>query len=637
MTSGQQDNDRWKSLVADIQSLPQDSSLVDRLIDAGYYRYNFFGDSVFYYADQAIALASKISYNKGLVSANNLKGSYSNSQNRHQDAIDYFQEAIRVNKLEKNPVREAQLMGNLANVLSKLGEDDSAISIKLSNLDVFKQHNDSAAIEACLGSIGWLFERKKNYQKAKLYFLASLAYNQSVRNKAYTYGNIGIALKNLGQIDSALIYYKLAADTYPDHLQFNGDNYSNIAQLYLQQNQWDSCEHYFLRAERNFQQLADTIHLAHLDVSWADSYLRQGLHDKARTKIEASRQMILTRGTTRNKQRFLKIASDVYAQVGQPERSNAFLRSLIRLQDSLNLVEMNARVAEIETRYQTLEKEKKILDQTMAIRQQERRQSRLIATILAVALLAGMVIYVMGQRAHFRKVKMEQDLELRELRISELEKTNQINTLHATLMGEETERKRIASDLHDGLGALLATIKLHFRNVHNGLHAAQALQPFQKAADLLDEASVEVRRIAHNMMPAALIEFGLVSSIEDQIVDMRSYGYDVIWKKHGQIQRIDPEREMMLYRVIQELLQNIHKHAGADTIQMTYTQSEDTIELMIADDGKGFDPERIERGLGLKSIHSRVEFLAGSFVMESTPSIGTTTRISIPVSLVENN
>jgi signal transduction histidine kinase len=151
---------------------------------------------------------------------------------------------------------------------------------------------------------------------------------------------------------------------------------------------------------------------------------------------------------------------------------------------------------------------------------------------------------------------------------------------------------------------------------------------------MLDEAHEEVRRIAHNMMPDALSKLGLIAAIEDLAESYRSgNGLLISVQDLGLNTPLDASQEIMLFRITQELLQNIIKHAKATHIFIQLSQYDNNLVMTIEDNGIGFDlaKSKSSGGIGLKSMESRVAYLGGTIEIETAPGKGTVSIIQIPV------
>ena len=197
----------------------------------------------------------------------------------------------------------------------------------------------------------------------------------------------------------------------------------------------------------------------------------------------------------------------------------------------------------------------------------------------------------------------------------------------------EVERSRLAKDLHDGLGGLLSGIKLTLNSVADKVPETNTLL-FHKANNQLDTAIREMRRMAHNMMPEALLKFGLGEAIQDYCDGINES--NVVKMKFiqiGSLQGLTQSAEIVLYRVVQELTNNALKHAAARNIFIQITKHPRGITVTVEDDGKGFDTAMLSKGngQGLKNVQSRIEYLKGEYDMKTEKGNGTSINIEIPV------
>ncbi len=215
-----------------------------------------------------------------------------------------------------------------------------------------------------------------------------------------------------------------------------------------------------------------------------------------------------------------------------------------------------------------------------------------------------------------------------------MEKEKQLMATDAVLKGEEQERARLAKDLHDGLGGMLSGIKYSFETVKGNLvMTPDNRQAFERSMEMLDSSIREMRRVAHNMMPAALVKFGLDTALKDFCNDINQSGalrstYQSIGLENVIIEQTTA---ITVYRIVQELMNNTMKHAGAKTAIVQVTKANGEISITVEDDGKGFDREMLRKakGIGWNNIQSRVEYLKGRVDVQSEPGKGTSVHIEL--------
>lgn len=235
---------------------------------------------------------------------------------------------------------------------------------------------------------------------------------------------------------------------------------------------------------------------------------------------------------------------------------------------------------------------------------------------LGLVLLLGLIYYF---NTRVKEAKYKRDEETARYR--------------AVLEAEEKARAHIAKDLHDGLGQLLSTAKLNISGLEDEVNEEDKVL-VQNSMNLIDEAVNEVRTISHNMMPAALMEYGLVSAIESLTNTInKSKALHVNFSCKGMDNRLEENKEIALYRVIQEILNNMIKYAQADQVIIALKRVNDKVSLSISDNGQGFDVNTIHysKGIGWRNIFSRISMVNGEIDVVSDKAKGTNIRIELTI------
>lgn len=236
-----------------------------------------------------------------------------------------------------------------------------------------------------------------------------------------------------------------------------------------------------------------------------------------------------------------------------------------------------------------------------------------VAIILFLCILFFVIIIV---KYHGRYVKLQKERIFAEITI------------------QENERKRIASDLHDSLGPLLSAVKLNINSIE--MQHPDDKEVIERSGKYLDEIIGSLRQISYNLLPNTLERKGLSEAIKEFIGQINHKNNSVNIHFFVIKEFIVPkEKEIHLFRIIQEIVHNTIKHSNARSLQIGLTAEEGNLLLLTKDDGKGFDinKEKLnKRGLGLKSLESRVEILNGILSLESMPEQGTNYFIKIPLS-----
>ncbi len=251
-------------------------------------------------------------------------------------------------------------------------------------------------------------------------------------------------------------------------------------------------------------------------------------------------------------------------------------------------------------------------------------------TILTGGVATILIISFLSYRSYKQKQKLQQQ------RISELETEKQLTATEAVLKGEEQERIRLAKDLHDGLGGILSGIKFSLNTMKGNLiMTPDNAQAFERSLDMLDSSIKEMRRVADNMMPEALVKFGLDTALKDYCNDINQTGaIQVTYQSIGLAgSSIDQTAGITVYRIVQELINNILKHAAAKAAIVQVSKTGNELSVTVEDNGKGFDPAILNqaKGIGWSNIQNRVEYLKGKIDILSGPGEGTSVHIELNV------
>lgn len=331
---------------------------------------------------------------------------------------------------------------------------------------------------------------------------------------------------------------------------------------------------------------------------------------------------------------------ELYKKKGEEHKAFNVIEKYIILQDSSFQQIFDGKIADYEVKYKTHEKEKELLKKDLELSRSKNRQRSLIGLAFFLTTLGGVGYYIYRRKLKHQREMVEKDALIQKQRIADLEQKNKLLALNSMIEGQESERLRIAQDLHDGLGGLLTTVKAHFNAIEREIANIKEMNIYAKTNQLIDEACVEVRRIAHDMVPYSLKMNGLEGVLSDIRQTVLGKGIQCDVDIHNVKEEVLGEQKVvMIYRIIQEVVTNALKHSGASHILIQLVGHENGLNVMIEDNGKGFDVNQLlqGKGLGLKSIESRVKYLEGTMNIDSTPNQGTTINIEIPLYQINTN
>lgn len=314
---------------------------------------------------------------------------------------------------------------------------------------------------------------------------------------------------------------------------------------------------------------------------------------------------------------------------GDYEAAYKYLEQLKRYDDESRLSDENlSAFVGLKTRYEQEQLKSQLLEEEILIDKRESQVKLLLAFLGLMFLLA--VIGILTYQNRLRR---------KQLQLNKMRHEKQFVQMRATLEGEEKERARIARDLHDGLGNLLSTVKVTVGSLDIDMQNGQA-EKFNQANRMIDEACSEIRKISHEMMPQALERYGITTALEDLVGKMdNAHGFSASFNVYGKEQKLDDHTSLMIFRIAQEMLNNVIKYAKANQVTVQLSFSDKLLDFTIEDDGVGFNVNKVKKknGMGLKSLAFRASDIGASYEVESQPGQGTMISLSIPLAKATKN
>ncbi|MEM1219020.1 MAG: ATP-binding protein [Bacteroidota bacterium] len=306
-----------------------------------------------------------------------------------------------------------------------------------------------------------------------------------------------------------------------------------------------------------------------------------------------------------------------------------WLQYKTQLEDALYQREIDARLQGLQEQYETEKKEQELQIQGLELTQKTFERNGLLGSSIFLGFVAIGIFIGFRYRIQANQKIAQQEESLRIQKIHSLQQEQQILGVEAMVEGQEKERVRIAKDLHDSLGGLLMTVKAHFNALSP---TVSPTKEYHQTNELIDAACVEVRRISHRMMPRTLALSGLKEALEDLADQTTQEGLDCNLEIIGLDEEPDAHRNVMIYRVIQELVENVQQHAKATQLFIQIFRHSGQLLILVEDNGQGFTPHEvpITTGHGLEGVKARVDFLKGNMDVDSVVGEGTTVNIQLP-------
>ncbi|KAA9327292.1 tetratricopeptide repeat-containing sensor histidine kinase [Adhaeribacter soli] len=599
-------------------------------------------DKAITYSKQAQELAKKNGFRKGLAQAYKNSGILFYDKGNFDQALEFYNLALPIREELKDQSGIASLYNNIALVQDARGDHKGSLASHLKSLRIYESLGDKPGISQTLNNIAVVHQRSGDLETALAYQHRSLKIKKEIHDRlghATALLNIATIYEGLNQLDKALAYSEKAlADLRQlDHKEYLAAVLNNLAILYMKSNrhvQGLTCaqEAYHLiketgnrKAEAAMLLTMGEIYTAEQDFTTAENYYRKGLalaRSMDQQPVMADAYELLAKN---------QAARQNYRQAFESVRQYASVKDSLfnkNMSDQLNSLQQRYENLKQADQIALLNRQKEI--QRLNIRQQElllrEQKSQLLylsCLLIAIVIIAAFL---------YSRRRLKQHLKEKQLLL-----VTQKQRSLAVVEAEEKERKRIGSDLHDGLGQLLSIARLNLSGLKEDLDTASEMQQqlLQNALDVLDEALREVRVISHNLASDPLRQQGIARAVQlllDQIsqTDRYTIHFEAIGLKEEPVPQFI---EKVVYRVIQECLSNILKHAQATHISLQLIRHEHELTVMIEDNGRGFDLHEINQkpGIGLKNIRSRVEYLNGTVHFDSDPTRGTIISIAIPL------
>ncbi len=536
-------------------------------------------------------------------------------------------------KEELNIVNLTNYYTNMAYFNKTINQLDISIEyfIKALSLieNISEKHSQKTSIYAGLSS---LYSQINNPKKELFYIQEYLkeSYNGIDKNRiGYALNNLAVFYNKKKQPEKAIINFRKALNNM-DRIETRNAIYQNIGAIHLNHyNNIDSARYFYNKATNKATSKRINAFI-HKDLS---SIAKR----KQNFKLENTELLKALKNIRLDP--FLELELELYKRLSENTKNlKKYKKSLFYFEkyDSLNNVIKNkfliGKVEDIETKYQTEKKEKENLE----LKQQNTIKENWIIVSIIIIIFGCVISLLTLKNSKKKKLLAEQQKELETQKNLTLLKEQEITTINAMVDGQEKERTRIAEDLHDNLGSVLATLKLHFENLKFNKDKKKLDQEalFNKTESLIDEAYLKVRRIAHAKNAGVIASQGLLSSIQimaEKISAADTISIEVV--HFGLEKRLENSLEIGVFRMIQELITNTIKHANAPNATINLSQYDNTLTIIVEDNGIGFDIEKVDltKSMGLHSIQTRITHLKGTLAIDSTVNKGTSIILNIPI------
>ena len=563
------------------------------------------------------------------------------NQSNYEISIEYSNKALQIYKRLENKLGIGSCYNNIGIAYINSGNNLLAIDNLLKSLKIFEDLKYKIGLAHCNLNIALVYTNEKDYSKALDYIRKAIRMFEKIKNKAgifKCYNIWGNIYSNRGNYIKAIEFYNYAlkiSEELKDEVNM-ANILNNIGDSYMNLGDYSKALEYFNKSlvlnNRNREEIIKIF----LYINIADTYLRMQRYSEA---IEYALKSL--KSSKELKVLFIendgyRILTETYNLKGNYKKAKEYADLYKTTGDSLYNSNKSKQIIEIQTKYESAEKESRIsgLEKEKQIQNlnfeklKGKKKTQVIFFSIIIFCLFLIILLILG---FYSRLKLRQ----RNIIERELAYQRELN-YKEVIDAQENERKHIAEDLHDSLGQMLSSIKLHIESsvYSQEFDSAENKQVLKNTMGYIDDACSEVRNISHHLMPEALIRLGLIPAICDMIEIINKTKIvkinfiNIFFGK-----RLNESTEINIYRMIQELLGNVIKHSQATQIEINMSRENNNVSLTISDNGKGFDTTKIEesKGIGLKNIYSRLAILNGKIDIVSEINKGTKISINFVV------
>jgi len=503
-----------------------------------------------------------------------------------------------------------------ATILLRNNHHQEALNQYFNVLKYSEQSENSALQIKTLNNIGWVYMEMNQLQEAIKWFYKALSIaspKSIVINYGVIYANIASCYGDLNQLDSvnANLDKALYYSTKTEDFEGQANALAIKADFEMKKNDFANAGNLLQQAIDIRRTINDPFYIISDLCSAADLYANTGNTTKGIDMAKEALMLAQKYSLVSKLTLIYQSLENNYAKAGDYPNLTSTLKAHLAIKDSIYQQALSKDLAELQTAYDVNKRDRQIASQELIIKNEKYKRKTLIFGIIALFILLAAFAKLYLQRIKAQQQKMQ---------------------FQSVMEAEQKERFRIARDLHDSIGQMLSVVKMNVSNLN--VDTPEQQQKNTGTLNLVDKTIEEVRTISHNLIPEAL-HFGLISALEEmcqKINDAGSIEVQLNCEESIGNNKFDKQFELSLYRIIQEVVSNMLKHSGAKTIHIQLQQKEQTVQLKIIDDGKGFDTGALKdsNGLGWQNIKARVSLLNGKLHIQSEKIKGTQIEISLP-------
>lgn len=561
-------------------------------------------DSFSFYTNKALKLSIKTN-NYMLPQIYNYKGVAYLFKSKADSSRVYLNKALSIVNESVDKETKAIIYQNLAKSYEGTAEFDKKVDYTIKSIALLNDnpHNQCVSIF----NLGAIYAQSNMQNKALGYFKQALNVSKIGKNSTIQSASL-MALGNTflqqKQLDSAKVYLEssLALCKQTNSSRNFYETYKTLGSLYSKMQRFDESKKARLLAKKYAEIFGDELYIMTSIASLAGYYFSVKDYKKSSSQYQEFESYY-----KRNPRMDIGVVAykdwaEVEGRLGNIEKSGELLEKYLTIKDSIYSKENRAIIANAETKYESEKKDKEIAEQQLLLAnqnlelEQSKSKTRTMSILIVSLLSASILLWFLFQQ---RQKRIQQQLVA-------IRREQEVRTLETLMEGEEKERFRIAKELHDGVNGDLSAIKFKLSSLLEMNNSV-----IKEACAMIDNSCEQVRAISHDLVPPSLKNFNLVEAVEEYCQSMHSiYNLEIHFQQVGDSITLDKKQEANLFRIIQELVSNSIKHAESNEINIQLSYLDNTLQLTVEDDGKGFDPKTLKSdGIGLQNVQSRIDYL----------------------------
>jgi len=574
-------------------------------------------DTLKFYISLAEKVARQSNNKDHIANANYLKALLLLKNGKTDDALlqieQIIHDSIGVSDLVKVKCKLAK-----ANYLVRLNKQKEAIEAGHNLLLYAEDRKDKILIVKTKTAIGWAYMELGQERNALDWFYSALDEAKTEIPGFFpsaTCLNMAAIYTNMGKVDSAEYFVTQAIkfSKQESNLLFLANAYFVFANISIIKKDNSKAEQLMNQAIDIRKQIGDPFYIVS-DMAETEKGLKtikEAIAIAHQKKLDGKLQLLYQQQAA------------IYLASGDMNNYAVALSKVIEIQDSLYKHNSANAIAEMQTKYEVQKKENTIIQQELKL---TKKNYFIYGTAgLLIATLFFVYVFIKNKR------------KTQVLQLQKMEAKLKQQTIQAVMLAEEEERKRIAGDLHDSVAQKIVAAKMNLESLNHKLAAIKEPEQkiFKNIHSLLEESSLEVRNLSHSMMPGAFSRSGLTDAVKDFLDKIAIPGLRIQFHASGEFEKISENRSLMIYRIIQECVQNALKHSKASQMDVSLIAENNELDITIEDNGVGFDREKISQNkLGLKNIKSRIAYLNGTMDIHSKTGEGSLFAFFIPIIVI---